>query len=102
MKSYTLDIKVGDKVEVGRFRNVMTTVRAIEIDEHGQPVIITSEADIKTTFYYDKFLVMNLVKDNEYFNVRYQVKPFMIWIWVSTILIVIGGLLNLCKRSYEK
>ena len=25
MKSYTLDIKVGDKVEVGRFRNVMTT-----------------------------------------------------------------------------
>ena len=26
MKSYTLDIKVGDKVEVGRFRNVMTTV----------------------------------------------------------------------------
>ena len=41
MKSYTLDIKVGDKVEVGRFRNVMTTVRDIEIDEHGQPVIIT-------------------------------------------------------------
>ena len=43
MKSYTLDIKVGDKVEVGRFRNVMTTVRAIEVDEHGQPVIITSK-----------------------------------------------------------
>ena len=42
MKSYTLDIKVGDKVEVGRFRNVMTTVRAIEVDEHGQPVIISN------------------------------------------------------------
>ena len=42
MKSYTLDIKVGDKVEVGRFRNVMATVKAIEVDEHGQPVIITS------------------------------------------------------------
>ena len=37
MKSYTLDnLHLGDKVEVGRFRNVMTTVRAIEIDEHGQ------------------------------------------------------------------
>ena len=41
MKSYTLDIKVGDKVEVGRWRNVMATVRDIEVDEHGQPVIIT-------------------------------------------------------------
>ena len=47
MKSYTLDIKGGDKVEVGRFRNVMTTVRAIEIDEHGQPVIITSKGPKK-------------------------------------------------------
>ena len=47
MKSYTLDIKVGDKVEVGRFRNVMTTVRAIEVDEHGQPVIITSKGPKK-------------------------------------------------------
>ncbi|SVA68497.1 uncharacterized protein METZ01_LOCUS121351 [marine metagenome] len=73
-----------------------------ELRIYNQPVTITSEADIKTTFYYDKFLVMNLVKDNEYFNVRYQVKPFMIWIWISTILIVIGGLLSLFKRSYEK
>jgi len=73
-----------------------------ELRIYNQPVTITSEADIKTTFYYDKFLVMNLVKDNEYFNVRYQVKPFMIWIWISTILIVIGGLLSLFKRLYEK
>jgi len=73
-----------------------------ELRIYNQPIMITSEADIKTTFYYDKFLVMNLVKDNEYFNVRYQVKPFMIWIWISTILIVIGGLLSLFKRSYEK
>ena len=73
-----------------------------ELRIYNQPVMITSEADIKTTFYYDKFLVMNLVKDYEYFNVRYQVKPFMIWIWISTILLVIGGLLNLFQRSYEK
>ena len=73
-----------------------------ELRIYNQPVMITSEADIKTTLYYDKFLVMNLVKGNEYFNVRYQVKPFMIWIWISTILLVIGGLLNLFQRSYEK
>ena len=73
-----------------------------ELRIYNQPVIITSEADIKTTLYYDKFLVMNLVKDNEYFNVRYQIKPFMIWIWISTVLIIIGGLLSLFKRLYEK
>ena len=73
-----------------------------ELRIYNQPVMITSEADIKTTLYYDKFLVMNLVKDNEYFNVRYQIKPFMIWIWISTVLIIIGGLLSLFKRLYEK
>jgi len=73
-----------------------------ELRIYNQPIIITSEADIKTTLYYDKFLVMNLVKDNEYFNVRYQIKPFMIWIWISTVLIIIGGLLSLFKRLYEK
>ena len=47
MKSYTVDIKVGDKVEVGRFRNVQATVKSIEIDEHGQPVIVTSKGKKK-------------------------------------------------------
>ena len=73
-----------------------------ELRIYNQPIIITSEADIKTTLHYDKFLVMNLVKDNEYFNVRYQIKPFMIWIWISTVLIIIGGLLSLFKRLHEK
>ena len=43
MKEYKLNIKVGDEVEVGRFRNVVTKIKAIETDKHGQPVIITSK-----------------------------------------------------------
>jgi hypothetical protein len=43
MKEFKLSIKVGDKVEVGRFRNVTTAIKKIELDEHGQPVIITSK-----------------------------------------------------------
>jgi len=73
-----------------------------ELRIYNQPLTITSEADIKTTLYYDKFLVMNVVKDYEYFNVRYQVKPFMIWVWISTILLVVGGCLSLFRRLYEK
>jgi len=73
-----------------------------EIRIYDQPVIITSEADIKTTLLEDKFLVMNLVKGNEYFNIRYQVKPFMIWIWISILLLSLGGSMSLFQKRYEK
>ncbi|MDB9774047.1 heme lyase CcmF/NrfE family subunit [Candidatus Pelagibacter sp.] len=70
-----------------------------EIRIYNQPVIITSEADIRTTLLEDKFLVMNLVKGNEYFNIRYQVKPLMVWIWISVLLLCLGGLMSLFKRK---
>ncbi len=70
-----------------------------EIRIYNQPVTITSEADIKTTLLEDKFLVMNLVKGNEYFNIRYQIKPFMTWIWISVLLLSLGGLMSLFKRK---
>ena len=47
MKEYKLSIKVVDLVEVGRFRNVQTKIKAIEVDEHGQPVIITNKGKKK-------------------------------------------------------
>ena len=73
-----------------------------EIRVYNQPIIITSEADIRTTLLEDKFLVMNLVKGNEYFNIRYQVKPFMVWIWISVLILSFGGLMSLFKKRYEK
>ena len=68
-----------------------------EIRIYNQPIIVTSEADIKTTLLEDKFIVMNLVKVNEYFNIRYQVKPFMVWIWISVLLLSLGGAMGLFK-----
>ena len=62
---------------------------------------MTSEADIKTTLLSDKFLVINLVQNQDYFNVRYQVKPFMIWIWLSVLLISFGGMISFFKKSKE-
>tara|TARA_E500000178_G_scaffold342818_1_gene388610 strand:- start:176 stop:394 length:219 start_codon:yes stop_codon:yes gene_type:complete len=43
MKQYKLTINVGDTIEVGRFRNVTTKIKNIELDENGQPVIITNK-----------------------------------------------------------
>jgi cytochrome c-type biogenesis protein CcmF len=73
-----------------------------ELRIYNQPNIVTSEADIKTTLLADKFLVINLVQNQDYFNVRYQVKPFMLWIWLSVLLIGSGGLISLFKNKYEK
>jgi len=43
MKEYKLNIRVGDDIEIGRFRNVIAKIKAIETDKHGQPVIITNK-----------------------------------------------------------
>ena len=71
-----------------------------ELRIYNQPNIVTSEASIKTNLFTDKFITMNLVQNQEYFNVRYQIKPFMIWIWISVLLITLGGLISIFKK-YE-
>ena len=70
-----------------------------EIRIYNQPNILTSEADIISSVFSDKFMVINLLKGEEIFNVRYQTKPFMIWIWLSAFLISFGGILSLFKRN---
>ena len=70
-----------------------------EIRIYNQPNILTSEVDIKTTIFLDKFIVINLIKGEETFNVRYQTKPFMIWIWISVCLISIGGMMGILKKN---
>ncbi len=69
-----------------------------ELRIYNQPNITTSEADIKTTLTKDKFIVINLVQNQDYFNVRYQVKPFMLWIWLSVIMISLGGLVSFLQK----
>ena len=70
-----------------------------ELRIYNQPNIVTSEADIKTNLFTDKFITINLVQNQNYFNVRYQIKPFMIWIWISVLLISFSGLIGILKKK---
>ena len=70
-----------------------------EIRIYDKPETVTSEAAIKTDIFKDRFLVINLVKENEYLNVRYQEKSFMIWIWISAIFISLGGFIGIFKKN---
>ena len=93
------------KAIIGKFviehNGGQTDIMQPELRIYNQPNIITSEADIKTTLYKDKFMTMNSVQNQEYFNIRYQVKPFMIWIWLSAFLISLSGLIGFFKKRYE-
>ncbi len=73
-----------------------------ELRIYNQPNIITSEADIKSNLMTDKFMTMNVVQNQDYFNIRYQTKPFMIWIWFSVLIISFGGIISFFKKKHEK
>ena len=89
---------------VGKFNienlNGDTEILYPELSIYNQPNIVTSEADIKMSLWSDRFITMNYVNNQDYFNIRYQFKPFMIWIWISTLIISLGGLISLFKK-YE-
>ncbi len=72
-----------------------------EIRIYNEPEMATSEASIKTTLFKDRFITINIIKDQNFFNVRYQQKPFMIWIWISTLIIMLGGLFAIFKKNKE-
>ena len=46
-QSVTITLKVGDKIDTGRFRNVRTEITDIKKDQYGQPVIVTTRGNKK-------------------------------------------------------
>ena len=98
-KSQNFDAVIG-KFKIENSNGSLVTLKP-ELRIYNQPNIVTSEADIKTNLFTDKFITMNLVQNQNYFNIRYQIKPFMIWIWFSVLLISLGGFLSLFKKQYE-
>ena len=69
-----------------------------ELRIYNQPPIVTSEANIQTNFFKDKYIVMNNISGSDYYNIRFQEKPFMIWIWISGFLIGLGGFLSIALK----
>ena len=47
MDSFNIELKIGDKIDVGKFRNVRTVITDISLDDHGQPVIHTDKGERK-------------------------------------------------------
>ena len=70
-----------------------------EIRVYDKPFTITYEASINSNLFSDTYLTMSNISDTDVFNIKFQVKPFMNLIWLSVLLLSIGGVLNFFKRK---
>jgi len=72
-----------------------------EIRIYSNPETLTYEAAIKTKITSDLYLTMSNVSRSDYYNIKFQKKPFMIWIWISAIMIALGSFIQLTFKKNE-
>ena len=105
---YLQDLKLNQyinyKAVVGKLQisNLATNeIRTLkpEIRIYNNPETLTYEASIQTNFFRDYYLTMSNIDRSEYYNIKFQEKPLMIWIWISVIMLSIGGFLSLFRNA---
>ena len=106
IKFQTLDLKEFSnyKAVVGELEvlNTDTNKKNIlnpEIRIYDDPQTLTYEASIKSSFLRDYYLTMSNIDRSDYYNIKFQKKPLMIWIWISVVMIVIGGFLRIFTNA---
>ena len=72
-----------------------TNILKPEIRIYDNPRTLTYEASIKTSISKDYYLTMSNIDRSDYYNIKFQKKPLMMWIWASVVMIVFGGFLRL-------
>ena len=87
------------KLEVNNSNTMKRRILYPEIRIYDNPQTLTYEASIQTNFLGDHYLTMSNIDRSEYYNIKFQHKPLMIWIWISVILLSFGGLLSLFKNA---
>ncbi len=92
------------KAVVGNFRinNKQTNIDQFlnpEIRIYENPRTLTYEASIKSRFLKDSYITMSNIDRSDYYNIKFQQKPFMLWIWISAFLISVGGFLRFFQNA---
>ena len=95
-KNYKAVVGIFNVLDMGNLKNQKLTP---EIRIYSKPSTLTYEASIKTKLSHDLYLTMSNISRSEFYNLKFQKKPFMIWIWVSAFLIAAGGFIRLYKNE---
>jgi cytochrome c-type biogenesis protein CcmF len=106
IKLQSLDLKnfsnykaIIGELKIKNISSSQTNILKPEIRIYENPKTLTYEAAIKTNFLKDYYLTMSNIDRSDYYNIKFQKKPLMIWIWISVIMIVVGGILRLFTNA---
>ena len=110
-ENYQISLK---KLELQNYNNYKAIIGDLEIKNTEQneinnlnpqiriydsPKTMTYEAAIKTSFVKDYYITMSNIDRSEFYNIKFQKKPLMIWIWLSVIALAFGGFLRVFKNA---
>ena len=87
------------ELEITNIKTNRKNILKPEIRIYENPQTLTYEAAIKTNILKDYYLTMSNIDRSDYYNIKFQKKPLMIWIWISVIMIVFGGFLRLFQNE---
>ena len=96
-KRENYDVLIGDFDIFDNKRNFKKKLNP-EIRVYDKPETLTFETAIKSNLKHDLYLTMSNLEGSDFFNVKYQIKPFMLLIWIAAFLTAGGGLLRLVLR----
>ena len=85
---------IGDFIFKDRKSGIVRNLQP-EIRIYNNPETLTYEASIRTNIFRDYYLTMSNIDRSDFYNIKFQNKPFMIWIWISAIIISLGGIQRL-------
>ena len=95
LKNYKNYKAVVGRLEIKNINSNQTNILNPEIRIYDKPKTLTYEAAIKTSLIKDYYLTMSNIDRSDYYNIKFQKKPLMAWIWISVIMIVVGGSIRL-------
>jgi len=99
LKNYKNYQAVIGKLEIKNINSNQTNILNPEIRIYDKPKTLTYEAAIKTSLIKDYYLTMSNIDRSDYYNIKFQKKPLMAWIWISLIMIVVGGFVRLLSNA---
>ena len=70
-----------------------------EIRVYENPQTLTFESAINTNLKQDIYLTMSNIDGSDFYNIKFQVKPFMLWIWFAAFLTASGGLVRVFLKK---
>ncbi len=70
-----------------------------EIRVYENPQTLTFESAINSNLKQDIYLTMSNIDGSDFYNIKFQVKPFMLWIWLAAFLTASGGLVRVFLKK---